>query len=179
LPRPGTTEHESFKKDYLARTGYAYGEQIPLAHALQLFSGIERPSRAREEVTRWLAAGIPALAHKKAIKAFLKGEGEFVPKARPFNPAEIKEFFARNQDGFNSYNFLHWAVTLAQTKAAIGATARRKNLEKARREKKRKEMLDVRTAHTGSLATHFFFSSRTFFSLAAHLFFSSCTFFAL
>jgi hypothetical protein len=139
LPRPRTKEHETFKKRYRAATGYALGEQIPLVHALQLFSGIDRPARAREAVTRWLAAGIPAVEHNKAIELFLRGEGECVSKARPFNPHEIKEFFARYKDGFNCWNFLHWAVTFAQTRVAIGATARRKSLEKARWIKKRKK----------------------------------------
>jgi hypothetical protein len=142
LPPPGTKEHENFKKRYLAATGYAHGERIPLVHALELFSGIDRPARARKVVTHWLAAGIPSVDHQKAIQRFVAGEFEFAPSARPLSPAEIKEFFTCHREGFNSWNYLDWAVTLAQTRAAIGATARRKNLEKARRIKTVKKKLE-------------------------------------
>jgi hypothetical protein len=59
---------EEFAQRYLKGTGYSVEERVPLEDALQLFTGTDRPARARERIVRYLRdVGIPAFNPQRAL----------------------------------------------------------------------------------------------------------------
>jgi hypothetical protein len=59
---------EEFAQRYLEGTGYSVEERVPLEDALQLFTGTDRPARARERIVRYLRnVGIPAFNPQRAL----------------------------------------------------------------------------------------------------------------
>jgi hypothetical protein len=145
LPNPRTDPeaHQVFMVRYHEATGYAYDEKMPLPHALNLITGLDRPSRAWVRAKQYLAYGIPTFPQRdtETMRKAILDDGMFLV-TRQFTNKEAEEFLKQYQAGLSYWQFLHLAGLLARAKESMRATASKQNLGKnlgitpARRQKK-------------------------------------------
>jgi hypothetical protein len=128
---------------YFEGTGYRYGERMPFNHAIQIITGTDRPSRARQQVKRYLGIGIASVEHASAYKLLW---GVDIPKvARPFTRRETGRFFKLYKTGSVQGNFLNGGICSHKPKRRYTRLRVEIPCERRVAKKKAKKSLDSRS----------------------------------
>jgi hypothetical protein len=123
--------HQVFMARYHEATGYGYNEKMPLPHALNLITGLDRPARAWVRAKQYLAYGIPTFPQRDAetMRKAILDDGMLLV-TRQFTNKEAEEFLNQYQAGLSCWQFLHLAGLLARAKESMRAAASKQNLGK-------------------------------------------------